>query len=66
MNWRHSICDACFAKRKPNIEPFKLRPEFRHPETCCFCGNMHESGIYIREDPQLTLCKGSCVEKEDT
>jgi hypothetical protein len=61
--WSHSICETCFQKEQPGQDPVRLKiPE---PETCCFCGNLHESGIYYRKDPQLTLCKGAHKGEED-
>lgn len=32
--------------------PTGLRDEHLLLESCCFCGNKHESGIYIRHDPK--------------
>ena len=40
------ICDECWKRRKPHREPVRLKqPE---PEVCCLCGNVTESGIYVR------------------
>lgn len=55
--WTHPICSACWEQREPNREPVRLRePEV---ERCCFCGKVHASGIYVREDPNVTACGGS-------
>jgi hypothetical protein len=59
--WRHSICQACWNERNPGREPVAVREEFRDekPEACCFCGRMHGSGIYVREDPGGVRCGGA-------
>jgi hypothetical protein len=57
--WTHSMCSNCWNKRNPG-QPAKV--EVRSPgairQVCCFCGEYHWSGIYVREDPAKTLCKG--------
>ena len=59
--WNHSICETCWNARNPEREAIKLREEFRdeRPDTCCFCGKLHGSGIYIRHEPAELLCKGN-------
>ena len=54
--WQHSICDTCWQRREPDREPIRLRDA--KPETCCFCGAEHESGIYVRENWAFLLCRG--------
>lgn len=59
--WNHSICEKCWNTRNPEREPVKLREEFRDEkaEPCCYCGVMHCSGIYLRDDPSVLRCKGN-------
>jgi len=54
--WRHSICDKCWELRCPAREPVRLKDISK--EICCFCGEFHFSGIFVREDPEELLCKG--------
>ena len=57
----HSICDKCWNKKHPHKPAQRcadLLTEADFSEKCCFCGNMHYSKIYIRENPEVTLCKG--------
>jgi hypothetical protein len=55
--WTHSICEGCWEKRDPNREPVRVKD--REVEIYCFCGLTHASGIYVREDPAKTLCRGT-------
>lgn len=59
--WNHSICDKCWIARNPGREAVKIREEFRDekPETCCFCGRPHGSGIFVRHDPAELRCQGN-------
>lgn len=54
--WTHSICDDCWHKKEPEIEPSRLVDVIGN--ICCFCGLLTTSGIYVREDPTELLCKG--------
>lgn len=54
MTWTHSICDTCWIDREGFRVPVRIE---RSLEVCCFCGHTHESGIYVRENPQTVLCK---------
>lgn len=58
MEWTHNICDDCWEERNPGRAPFKL--DNRPPECCCFCNQIHRSGIYVRHDPDdpALRCKG--------
>jgi hypothetical protein len=64
--WRHSICNGCWTSRNPDREPVRIREEFRdeQPETCCFCGRPHGSGIYLRADPISPELKCGGVHRE--
>lgn len=43
----HSMCETCWAKREPERVPVRLvDKEFLK---CCFCGEPHNSGIFVRE-----------------
>lgn len=54
-NWNHSICDDCWLHRDPHRLPCRMtEPE---PETCCFCGETHASGIYVRRNPEQMSCR---------
>jgi len=54
--WNHSMCILCWRLRRGNREPFRLKDP---KETiCCFCGEKHQSGIFVRADPESTICKG--------
>lgn len=50
--WTHAMCDACWnARRSPDYPPVRMvDPE---TETCCWCGQPTDSGIYVREDPRF-------------
>jgi len=42
----------------PGRVPVRTKPNARHIDTCCFCGHLNADGIYVRRDPEETLCKG--------
>jgi hypothetical protein len=54
--WTHSICESCWTARNPDRQPVKLRAE--QDETCCYCGQPHSSGIFVRDDPSTLKCNG--------
>ncbi len=54
--WTHSICDECWAKLEPGLDPGRMREPER--ETCCVCFKPHSSGIYLRRAPLELPCKG--------
>jgi hypothetical protein len=55
--WTHSQCDDCWDDRHPSPRT-PVRTREKEQELCCFCGTPNISGIYVREDPLKTLCKG--------
>lgn len=58
--WTHSQCDTCWENRNGGgRKPHRLL--IREREKCCFCGKMHESGIYVRADPETTECHGNHI-----
>lgn len=68
--WTHTICAPCWNKQHPSrpikatlsqgfaTAPFRIRERYRVDEACCFCGELTSAGIYVREDPAITLCLG--------
>ena len=46
--WIHSQCRTCWNKINPGRLPAKIKKEFAPIETCCWCGKVHQSGIYTR------------------
>jgi hypothetical protein len=54
--WTHSICDACWTKRNPERAAVRLKEPT--VEKCCWCGEVHESGIYVRDFPEEVPCEG--------
>jgi len=58
--WTHSICNDCWKEKEPNRIPHRLIEAgvSNRNEVCCFCGNLTQSGIYVREDPKKLQCKG--------
>jgi hypothetical protein len=55
--WTHSICVECWIARNPGRKPVRVITEEK-PQPCCFCGDSHVSGIYVRHDPEELICKG--------
>lgn len=54
--WNHSMCADCWNARNPNRKAVKVIDAKQ--ERCCFCAQIHSSGIYIREDPLKLFCHG--------
>jgi hypothetical protein len=52
MNWTQPVCGDCYAAKEPDRVPVALKVEFREHETCCFCGQPTDAGIYYRIDPR--------------
>jgi hypothetical protein len=53
--WTHSICDNCWpgyaeTHESPDV-PYRMIGEALVEENCCWCGQPHRSGIYVRYDP---------------
>ena len=51
-NWTHPQCVPCWAAANPGREAYRL--VLAEPETCCWCGQQAEAGIYVRADPAVT------------
>ena len=58
MGWTHAICGPCWKRREPNRDPVVLKDAAT--TVCCFCRELTSEGIFVREDPKKTLCKGKC------
>ena len=53
QGWSHWIsamqCEACWNLTHPNGRvPVRLEADFVQPESCCTCGTITTSGIYVR------------------
>lgn len=49
MTWDSlAVCDQCWKLRNPSREAHRL--VLREEETCCHCGMLTTSGIYVREN----------------
>ncbi len=50
--WTHQICVSDWNKKHPDREDVKSE-DYNQGDTelCCYCGELNDSGIYIREDP---------------
>lgn len=49
MTWTHSICVPCWNKREPDRPPVTVVE--KEQNICCFCGELTDSGIFVREHP---------------
>ena len=58
----HSICDDCWKLREPGRDPARTIDE--ENRACCFCGGLHDSGIYVRENPKKTKCSATLSGKK--
>lgn len=67
-NWTHNICFQCWVEYKFTETGYKVPPRiveltvYELDSICCFCGHRNIEGIYIREDPNIVLCKGNHLE----
>lgn len=50
-NWNQPCCNTCWTARWPDREPTRFNEEYRIVETCAFCGDPNDSGIYVRANP---------------
>ncbi len=60
--WTHLMCDDCWYLEKGTQVPVAVKGDPRAP--CCFCLKPTNSGIWIRRNPNQTLCRG-IGKKED-
>jgi hypothetical protein len=47
--WTQPCCDSCWTDRNPDREAVRLKEPKK--ETCVYCGQETESGVYVRIDP---------------
>jgi hypothetical protein len=60
-SFTHSICYDCWDNKNPDKKaPRNPLISIDLAEKCCFCGERHCTGIFVREKPELTRCKGKC------
>ena len=50
-SWTQPCCDDDWIEHHPGREPTRIKPEFADEETCCYCGQVTVSGIYVRVNP---------------
>lgn len=50
-SWTQPCCDDCWNERNPDRQAYKFVEKYREKETCVYCGNTTQSGIYVRVDP---------------
>lgn len=52
MTWTQPLCDDCWDKEhEDDPEHRSNRSKRGDVETCCMCGRLNMSGIYVRRDP---------------
>ena len=56
--WTHACCITCFQARHPGKEPRRVPDKARVLEMCCYCWKNTTGGIYDRNNPTDTRCKG--------
>ena len=52
--WTYPICEECWADQHPRRRPSEMLLAARYHETCAFCGDLTNSGIYVRSAPRET------------
>lgn len=52
----HTICEGCWDKKNPGRQALRVSANYTEAEPCCFCGKQTNAGIFVREDPQNTIC----------
>jgi hypothetical protein len=57
--FNHITCDACYQAKHPGREPTLMKDI--ECQTCCFCGTLVLSVIWIRHNPadEKLICKGA-------
>lgn len=56
--WTHACCEVCFLRRHPGQHPHRIPIMYRELETCCHCFKSTTAGIFDRDNPDDTRCKG--------
>lgn len=52
MNWTQPMCSEDYARLYPGRRPYQVIGDYRESETCCMCGQITWSGIFVRIDPR--------------
>jgi hypothetical protein len=52
-DWNHNICNECWNKLHPGVQPHRVKLRKGIALLCCWCGFPTQSGIYVREDPAV-------------
>lgn len=60
--FNHSICRECWNKKNPGHRAHAL--EGADIDICCYCGEEHDSGIYVR-DVAVLECNGDHSHREE-
>ena len=60
MSWTHNICLRCWRRLEGERQPVTANQDL---DTCCWCGEMNNDGIYKRADPAQLGC--SAKHKEE-
>lgn len=67
--WNHTICETCWFKREEDRFPVQLMrdPGDLNVDTCCFCGTVKVTRIWVRQDPKSVqlVCSGEHPEDDD-
>lgn len=51
MSWTSQpVCAKCWDDEHPYRHPVRVTGSAVQPETCCYCGTLNRSGIYVRVD----------------
>lgn len=50
-DWTHSICPHCWNKKHPATPFVQQRDGYGETKRCCWCGFVHASGLFLRENP---------------
>lgn len=50
MSWTQPLCNSCWEATHPGRTPIRVMGDY---ESCCECGTVTTSGIYVRRDPTV-------------
>lgn len=56
--WNHAICGECWLLKHPDEPRWPAVVVGAEAQTCCYCGRETVLGIFVRDDPAATPCKG--------
>lgn len=54
--WTHAICKKCWKLHHPDRNPACILDD--KLMKCCYCGQMTDAGIYVRDEPAKCLVNG--------